>query len=738
MFVKEIFYSTFIFLKSTMRFDKLLFILLVLFPFLVILNNASASVDVPLTVVNTYVSTQRADVLATIYVGFRIVWSADNRPFTAGRVFLKDSGSTYITDANGWFFSPQTSLSIQTKTFSIDRIIWGADELSFNQTVPDPVCHYDKVIMELFTPHPRISVNESAVIDYNAFYATDYAPFIGNITLNHDTLTFSEIGQRTFEVVGISDAQYQVSDFESNDVEVIYDLVDVQLFSSRERVDVGAEAEFTWSAKYLSDNTLFQGNIYVNDSLVKNAIMKSTYSVESIYDNVYNVDKFRSNHVEVIHDKVLINLMVDDHRISVGDEASISWSANYAYDSTPFEGDLSYNNNNNFQFNRVGGYRYEVNSINDEKYGLTKFYSNSVDVIWDKVIILLEAIDSRINVGEDAEIIWSGYYEYDGSEFSLGSVDLNSNSYRNYDVSDFTYEVESIVDEVYGITSFRSNSLKVIWDEVEISIEFLNNVIEVGTSANPRIVAYYKYDMGEFNGQINLDNSLSQDNAGNVHYSIATINDRLHGLTSFDSNTASCNFDRVRFDEEIITSVPGIFRYVLTLYYQSSYTKISTATVSVNGKRASYIGEGKYVIELPNWMPNYKLEARVENPGFSMLNLFGYFYCYGNIFVIIFSSIIAIPSTIVLYRRNKRTQVFRQEQVMIGTVKNKIKEELSNVSIPLSLSYTCEKYGITLDQGYEILSEISREENMDVIYTRDKKGFMLENIIKKKIREKFK
>ena len=317
-------------------------------------------------------------------------------------------------------------------------------------------------------------------------------------------------------------------------------------------------------------------------------------------------------------------------------------------------------------------------------------------------------------------------------------MDLNSNSYRNYDVSDFTYEVESIIDEVYGITSYRSNGVKIIWDEVEISIEFLNNVIEVGTSANPRIVAYYKYDMGEFNGQINLDNSLSQDNAGNVHYSIATINDRLYGLTSFDSNMASCNFDRVRFDEEIITSVPGIFRYTLTLYYQSSYTKISTATVTVNGKRASYIGEGKYLIELPNWMPNYKLEAIIDNPGFSMLNLFGYFYCYGNIFVIIFSSIIAIPSTIVLYRRNKRTQVIRQEQVMIGTVKNRVKEELNNASIPLSLSYTCEKYGITLDQGHEILSELSREENMNVIYTRDKKGFMLENIIKKKIREKFK
>jgi len=720
-----------------MRIYKLILIFIMLFPFPVLIHKTSAPIEVPLTVVNTHISTQRADVLDTIYVGFRIVWNADNnRPFAAGRVFLKDSGSQYITDANGWFFSPQTSLSIQTKSFSVDRIIWGAGELNFNQTVLDPVCYWDKVIIELSTPYPRISVNESAVIDYSAVYATDHAPFIGNITLNHDTLAFSEIGQRTFEVAGISDAQYQVSDFESNDVGVIYDIVEVQLFASRERVDVGAEAEISWSARYLSDGRYFQGNIYFNDTLYKNAITKSAYSVESIYDRVFGVNKFRSNNVEVVHDKVLISLMTDDQRISVGDDASISWSANYAYDSTPFEGDISYNAN--FILNRVGSYRYQVNSINDEQYGLTNFYSNSVDVIWDRVNIILEAVDSRINVGEDAEILWSGYYEYDESEFILGSVDLNSNSYRNYDVSDFTYEVEGIIDEVYGITSFSSNSVKIIWDEVMISIEFPKSTIEIYTRANPRILSYYKYDMSDFTGEINLDNSLEQDSAGNVHYSVATINDRLYGLTLFDSNMASCNFDRIRYDEEVITSVPGIFRYILTLYYQSSYTKISTATVTVNGKSASYIGEGKYLIELPNFMPNYKVEAKINNPGFSLINLLGYFYCYGNIVVIVFSSIIAIPSAIVLYRRNKRTQAIRQEQVIYGTVKNNIKNELNNASIPLSLSYTCEKYGITLDHGIEILSEISREEGIKVIYTRDQKGFMLENIIKKKIREKFK
>jgi len=67
--------------------------------------------------------------------------------------------------------------------------------------------------------------------------------------------------------------------------------------------------------------------------------------VEEIEDPIYNISSFECNSVSVTFDRVDLSLEANDTWINVREEASISWSGTYAYDSMPFTGDVRLNTN---------------------------------------------------------------------------------------------------------------------------------------------------------------------------------------------------------------------------------------------------------------------------------------------------------------------------------------------------------------------------------------------------------
>jgi len=89
--------------------------------------------------------------------------------------------------------------------------------------------------------------------------------------------------------------------------------------------------------------------------------------------------------VQVVNDRVVIHLLASDSRVEVGSEALINMSALYEYDRQPFSGTIRLNDT--LTKNSVGTYYYTASSISDNLYGLTGFTSNTVSIVFDRIIV---------------------------------------------------------------------------------------------------------------------------------------------------------------------------------------------------------------------------------------------------------------------------------------------------------------------------------------------------------------
>lgn len=172
----------------------------------------------------------------------------------------------------------------------------------------------------------------------------------------------------------------------------------------------------------------------------------------------------------VIWDRVKVTIRIVDGRIDIGAKPEFEWSALYEYDSQVFQGSVDIRANSTPSATQVGKASYSISSIEDEKYGLTKFISNSVDCIWDRVKITVGGVtNSHATTGSTESVWFKAAYEYDGEEFSAdkGQVFVNntpmvwSESDRTWrynaklDVADeLTFEVSGIEDTQYKLTTF--------------------------------------------------------------------------------------------------------------------------------------------------------------------------------------------------------------------------------------------------------------------------------------------
>ncbi len=164
---------------------------------------------------------------------------------------------------------------------------------------------------------------------------------------------------------------------------------------------------------------------------------------------------------EIIWDKVQVTLSIADDHINVGDSANVVKIATYQYDGTMFTGTLTLNDT--LTKNTVGKYGYTVASISDPTYGITKFESNSVHCIFDKVTITLSVSDDPVNVGSAANITWTAAYQYPDAGDYDGFIELNDPITQS-DSGDYTYTVSRIAGDTYDITAFESNTVTVTFE----------------------------------------------------------------------------------------------------------------------------------------------------------------------------------------------------------------------------------------------------------------------------------
>jgi hypothetical protein len=605
--------------------------------------------DPPLTVDMIYAAKERTDVrFGTTYLGYHVSNTNPRTPAPGLKVFFNEVPGQWYTNAQGWAIVQVSSWDVGRMNLTIDRIVSGSTQTAFQQLVPDSSTVFDKVIIDLMTPETRIGVDTPAPIRIDAYYASDNAPFLGELKFNYPSFTSSEIGSREYFVKDIIDTQYSITEFETNTVEITSDRVNVTFGVKENRIDTGSEAEFEWTAFHELDGAVFQGWIEFNDSLVQEEPGVYTFAVESIFDTKYAVDSLVSNTVEVVFDEVVVSLEARRERIDVGDEARVSWSAHYWYNSEPFYGEVTYNRDS-MTSHKVGAKDYFVQSIEDPYYSLTSFDTNVVEVKWDSIYVELHVEDYRIDLGEEAEVTWTGTYKSDGFDVTeFLEIDLTPAILSKNSVGELLLEVAHTTDNLNGIQSFSSNYANVVFDRVNVELIYPGGRTEVGMSAPMEIVATYEYDGAPFTGEVELDGSLISDVVGSRTVTVSSIVDDEYGIGGFSSNKVSILWDEIVVEKTVNSLVPGKTTVSLDVSYASDGRPVRGAEVYIGGKRSREVEPGLYVKDMTGILPFSSVDVDVRSPGINQAFNFGSQLNVGNIGL--YAGVLATAVATAIYR----------------------------------------------------------------------------------------
>jgi hypothetical protein len=192
-------------------------------------------------------------------------------------------------------------------------------------------------------------------------------------------------------------------------------------------------------------------------------------------------------------DTIVVTLSVNDSRTDVGSYVNVSWVLKFKSDGSSitnysitiardgvgwYSGSASYSLDTSSD---VSAHTYNATYVKDNVYGVTVFETNSITVVWDKVVInSITPTRPRFTVGDTASFNITAVYAYDNTSFN-GSFTFNDTLVKSV-VGLYTYSVTSITDNLYGLTRFEGNTtVSVIFDKLVIDSWFVNAVNKSGS-----------------------------------------------------------------------------------------------------------------------------------------------------------------------------------------------------------------------------------------------------------------
>lgn len=390
------------------------------------------------------------------------------------------------------------------------------------------------------------------------------------------------------------------------------------------------------------------GYWFVTDS--RHSVGQHDYAVPSGFtDKFYGLSVLANTmSLLIIWDRVSVTVSVIDQRIDVGSAAKVEIYGVYQYDFAVWNGTAMVNDT--LTKNDVGSFSYTVASITDPAYGLRYFESNSFTLVFDRVLFALTVSENRIDVGSNAEIMVSGKYEYDLSDWA-GTYALND-SLRKATVGKCGFKIVSFSDPKFNLTAFRFNDVSVIWDEVNIVLFATDERTNVGSKASVGWTAKYAYDGEAFAGNVTLDNSLTRDAVEKVTYSVKSISDPLYDLTAFTANSVEIIFDKLVCNVKADTLMPGKVVLEVNVAYQYDGLPVTDANVSVGSNRAENMGNGKYMMTFPEWSPYRTIDVNITRSSL-VSNSSQSFFLIGNTAFLGSITIMVIIACLVLARHRK-------------------------------------------------------------------------------------
>jgi len=267
-------------------------------------------------------------------------------------------------------------------------------------------------------------------------------------------------------------------------IQPLYIIIDKYLISDY-RCDVGSIQIIGFHARWDNGSDVINGTIYIDHKTHRtntsgwalfyyNMTDIGRKSWKIIGVNCSGIIQFNQtiNDPEIIWDKIKIMLSSADNRVDIGTEAKIDWTGHYLYDEKAFKGDVILNAT--VQRDSVGKSRFSVSSIKDYEFSLTKFSSNIIEQIWDRIKIVEGGVSKETTLVGHMEVVWfKAVYEYDGAEFTgqdgvlyVNNIPMIWSSHdRQWKYSTALDEPGTIVFEVTGVDDWKYG-LSVINDAV--------------------------------------------------------------------------------------------------------------------------------------------------------------------------------------------------------------------------------------------------------------------------------
>jgi hypothetical protein len=507
----------------------------------------------------------RANVGADVEIQVTL-WLAYDNTFLGSGDTVTLAGQAMTWDAGGWFELNVSQASVGLWSYyvnSTSETTYGITNFILNSQSVDVI--WDQIIVQTtVADDTRVNIGADAEIQVTLWLSYD-STFLGSgdtVTLAGQVMTWdaggwfelnvsqASVGLWTYFVNSSSDASYGITSLDTNSqsVDVIWDQIVVQTTVADDtRVNVGDDVEIQVTLWLAYDSTPLSAgdsvtlagqamvwdatNSRFNLTVSQASVGLWTYFVNSSIETNFGITNLDTNSqtVDVIWDQIVVQTTVaDDIRVNVGDDVEIQVTLWLAYDNTflglgdsvTLAGQAMVWDATNSRFNltvsqaSVGLWNYYVNSTSETNYGITLLDTNSqsVDVVWDQIVVLTTvASDTRDNVGDDVEIRVTLWLAYDGS--FLGSGDIvtlagqamvwdATNSRFNLTVSQvsvglWTYFVNSSTETNFGITAIDTNgqSIDVIWDQVTVrGYSILDDRVDVGDFVDINVTVEFEYD----------------------------------------------------------------------------------------------------------------------------------------------------------------------------------------------------------------------------------------------------
>ena len=582
----------------------------------------------------------------------------DLTPLGAGDVVVLDGAAMTWDSANSWFELTRSHATVGRWTYNVNA----SSEATYAITVLRPGGEsvsiiWDRIVVRTISVDDgRTNVGSSSEIRVTLWLQYD-SSLLGagdTVTVDGTILTWdpvnswfetsksqATVGRWRYHVNASMESAYGITalDLNGSSVDVIWDRIRVVSYeSSDDRNNVGSfiwvnvTVHYEYDDSPLADGTLsVNGRVFNNlengiwqHNLTEMSAMARTFDSVTCAGNAHLITVVNqdSKSLSVIWDSITVSFVIPDHRVNVGDNASIHVTAVYNYDGTPYGGILTLNDTT-YAHGTVGRWAYTVATAVDDSYGITVIGTNDEDyVIWDRLRVLSYAVsDGRCDIGTTQSVYVTLDYEFDSTVFTgaLGTVYLNDTSMtwdqaflrwyqdRTYmTTGERHFRVTGVTDTLHGLTVINEQAApaSVIWDTIEVVLGADALLVNWHTRVNFTLTATREYDGSQVhlltvsvsrNGSAFVVGNFSDVWNGPVDavwvYAVTGARDDQYALQVFSANSLKVTWTErpvVVVDRAIVSDIDGRTNIgtVVTIFFHCEWstngTAIDSGTLFVN------------------------------------------------------------------------------------------------------------------------------------------------------------